>query len=216
MVILATITRENRRSQRQVDPAHRFSVYDPVADEDQFENFWNRIRPKRGIPVERPDLSTYLTNRLERAVNDPDRVPLVSPAQTQISQAVHRRVQAITTRVLNNYIGPVTDDTVLRLLYEVGVALATGEGADVEQTWSQNVERTTELTEPVRGGLGELLTHAGVVEASLDQNFIGESRTMTLTFAPQLGDVRVASNTDRDGRTIVSMVFDLGGIGRSV
>ena len=177
-----------------------------MADEDQFENFWNRIRPKRGVPVKRSDPKD-LTNRLERVVVDQDGLPLVSPAQSQISQVVNRRVQAITTQVLNNYIGPVTNDTVLMLLHEIGRALATG-GADVEQAWS----RGGEATEPVRDGLGPLLTHAGVVEASLDQDLRHESRTMTLTFVPQLGDVRVDSRTDGDGRPIISMAFDLGGM----
>jgi len=162
--------------------------------------------------VERHDLKPKdWASRLERVVVDQDGVPLIPPAQAQISQAIHRRVQAITTRILNNYIGPVTGDTMLMLLHEIGRTLATGGAADVERVWSRDEEEATEIPEPVRDGLGPLLTAAGVVEARLDQN-LNESRTMTLTFVPQLGDIRVDSRTDVTGHPIISMAFDLGGM----
>jgi len=188
-----------------------------VADEDRYEDFWNWIRPKRGVPVQRTEPEpkegeVRRVSRLESVVVDQDGVPLISPERAIMSREVHQWVQAITARVLNNYIGRVTDDTLPMILSEVGRTLAMGGEAAFSRL---EVASTPESTQE---GLGTLLTHAGVSEASYSQDFRSDDRTLTLRFIPTLGSAppRVRSSIDGAGNPVVYITFDLRSLTRPV
>ena len=162
------------------------------------------LRPKRGVPVERPSPEAPKT---ERAVTHrSESIPLVDPERVQMSQAVHRRVQAVTAQVLRNYIGMITDGTSNSIIHQVASALMSG-----PPIMANGREGTASTTEPAEEGLGALLTHAGVAEASCSQDFRNESRTLTLTFTPQLGGAapRVGARVDGMDRPVVTISFNL-------
>lgn len=182
-----------------------------MAEEDKFEDFWKVIRPKRGLPVERPAPEATKT---ERAVTHrPEVIPLVDPERVLMSQAVHRRVQAVTAQVLRNYIGMITDGTSNSIIHQVANALMSG-----PPIMANGREETASTTEPAEEGLGSLLTHAGVAEANYSQDFRNEGRTLTLTFTPQLGGAapRVGARIDGMDRPVVTIAFDLTPLQRTV